>query len=275
MAEKLKVHEADFDSTVKQKKKGKRRGRILALVIVLAGVAAGFYFCASKLFFVKSVLIKDVTEESKFVAAFPYTEEEMLQGMKLEKNSGLYDFTAAEAEKNARINLPYIKEIDVSRRWPSTVVAKTVLEVPTYYVIVDNDFYILSDEIKVLERTESSEKIELNSLIRLDYKTVHSCIVGEKLGISEDIQKIIFDIEAQLVENGVKNEVTSIDVSDKFNLSITYGTKYIVKLGDSKSLSTKLEFMKRIIEDRVGDVVGGVIDVSDEKNREAIYKKFN
>ena len=33
--------------------------------------------------------------------------------------------------------------------------------------------------------------------------------------------------------------------------------------------------MKRIIEDRTGDVVGGTIDVSDEKNREAIYISKN
>ena len=95
------------------------------------------------------------------------------------------------------------------------------------------------------------------------------------MGISEDIENIIYELEEKLLENDVQNEITSINVSDKFNISLTYGTRYVVKLGDSGSLGTKIEFMKRIVEDRTGDVVGGTIDVSDEDNREAIYKKFN
>ena len=272
MAQNINDMEMDFDSTVKRKKRQRIRNTAIAVVIALVLVVIGLYFCSEKLFFVKKIDI--VEQKSEFVGKFPYTEEQMLEGLGIQKGIGLYDFDANKAQKDAKYNLSYIKQIKISRRWPSTVVAKTTLEAPYYYVSVGDDLYIVSDELKVLEKTESSEKIELYSLIYLDCE-IHSCIVGESLGVSEDIAEIIYELDEKMSENGVKNEVSSINASDKFDISITYGTKYVVKLGDSKSLGTKLEFMKRIIEDREGDIVGGTIDVSDEKNREAVYKKFS
>ncbi|MBR2021060.1 MAG: FtsQ-type POTRA domain-containing protein [Clostridia bacterium] len=264
----------DFDATVKSTKRKKIKNVIVAVVVIAIIFLIGFYVCSENLFFVKSVAIKDRTGGEGLFDEFPYTEQEMLKGLGIKVGTGLYDFDARDAEKNAKYNLSYIKEIKISRLWPSTVVAKTVLEKPEYYASVDDELYIIADNLKVLEKTQSPEKIELGSLIYLECTGIHSCIVGEKLGIDEDIEEIILNLEKSLSENRVKNEITSINVSDKFNLSLSYGTKYIVKLGDSKSLGTKIEFMKRIIEDRTDDLVGGTIDVSDEKNREAIYKKF-
>ncbi len=269
------TYEADFDETVRNGRRKKKKGFVITILLMLVLVGVGLYFSATKLFFIKSLDIKDTTEQSEFIAVFPYTQEEMMAGLGIEKDMGLYDFDAKSAENSAKYSLPYIKDIKVTRRWPSTVVAKTLLEVPTYYVSVDNDLYIVSDTLKVLEKTEDFEKIELYSLVHVEYGDLHSCIVGETLGIPDDIAEIMKELYDKLRENNVKNEISAIDVTDKFNLSITYGTRYIVKLGDSKSLGVKIEFMKRIIEDREGDIIGGVIDVSDEKNREAIYKKFN
>ena len=265
--------ETDFDAVVKHSKKKKIRNTVVCLLLLAAIIGAGIYFCFAKLFFVKNLVISE--ENTEFVGAFPYSEDEMLSGLGIEMDMGLYSFDVAEAQKNAKYSLSYIKDIKISRRLPSTVVAKTTLEVPSFYVSVADDLFIVSDSLKVLEKTDSPEKIELYSLMFLECDDIHSCIVGEKLGIPEDTEQLIIELCDNMTEYGVKNEVSSINVSDKFSIFLNYGAKYIVKIGDSKSLGTKLEFMKRIIEDRTGDVVGGTIDVSDEKNREAIYKKFS
>ena len=275
MADSRNIYEADFDNTVKKVRRKKKKGIAFTVFLLIVLVVVGISFCFTNLFFVESVDVKNMTDSKDFVGSFPYTQEQMFEGLGIEKGMGLYDFDANEATKNAKYNLPYIESIKLTRLWPSTVVAKVHLEIPTYYVSVDNDLYIVADSLKVLEKTDDFEKIELYSLIHLECKNIHSCIVGEKIGIPEDIEEIMLELDEKLVENKVKNEVSSIDFSDKFNLSLTYGTRYVVKRGDSKSLGVKIEFMKRIIEDRDGDIIGGVIDVSDEKNREAVYKKFN
>lgn len=269
-----KNNNSDFDVTVSESKKSRRKGVVLSVILVLVLACVGLYFCTTKLFFVQSLDIKDITDEYERLVVFPYTEDEMLEGLGIEKGIGLYDFNAGKAEKNAKFTLPYIEDISVSRRWPDTVTVKAVVELPAYYVAVGNDLYIIADSLKVLEKTRDFERIELYSLIRLDCSSIHSCIVGEKLGIPDDIEEIILELYDNMNTYNVAKDVTGIDVSDKFNVSLMYRTRYTVKLGDTKSLGVKIEFMKRIIEDRVDEPVGGIIDVSDEKNREAVYKKF-
>lgn len=265
---------ADFDATVKKEKIKKIKKRIVAFFVVAVIVVLGLFVCSENLFFVKKMDVKIDTEHEYTSFENPYTDDEMLKGLGIEKGIGLYSFDAKQAENNAKYNLPYINHIKISRRWPSTVVARIKLEMPTYYISVENNLYILSDNLKVLEKTKDFEKIELGSLILLECDTIHSCIVGEKLGIHKDTEDIIYELDEKLCEFEVKKDISRINVSDKFNISIMYKTRYEVLLGDSKSIGTKIEFMKRIIEDRADDVSGGIIDVSDEESREAVYKKF-
>ena len=173
--------ENGFDATVKKSKKNKRKNALIAFVCVCLVLAAGIFYCMSELFFVKSISVKNTSEDDGN-GAFPYSDEEMLEGLGIKTGQQLYGFDVKEAQDNAIYNLAYIKDIKLSRRWPSTVVAKVELENPSFYVSVSDDLYILSDNLKVLERTGNVEKIEVSSLILLQAGKIDNCIVGEKLG---------------------------------------------------------------------------------------------
>ena len=266
--------ENSFDATVKKSKKNKRKNAIVALVCVCLVLAAGIYYCVSELFFVKKILVKNVTENA-VNDAFPYTDEEMLDGLGVEIGQKRYSFDANQAQDNAIYSLAYIKDIKLSRRWPSTVVAKVELENAAFYVSVSDELYVLSDNLKVLERTGNVEKIELSNLILLQPGKIDNCIVGEELGISEDLAGIISDISRELSENSLLGNVSVIDVRDKFDIKLMYSSVFEIVLGDSKNLGSKIDFMKRIIEDRGENSAGGTIDVSSAEKREAVYKKFS
>ena len=266
--------ESSFDATVKNSKRNKRKSAVIALICICLVVSAGLLYCMSELFFVKKILIKNITEGSETVE-FPYTDEEMLTGLGIKKGDELYGFNTKEAQNSAVYNLAYIKEIKLSRRWPSTVVAKVELENAEFYVSVSGDLYILSENLKVLEKTSDAEKIEMYNLILLETGKVDHCIVGEKLGVGDDVADIIRDITKELSEKSLLGNISVIDVKDKFNIKLMYSSVYEVILGDSKSLKTKVDFMNRIIADRGENTAGGTIDVSDAEKREAVYKKFS
>lgn len=263
----------NFDNTVKKSKKHSMKMMVAAIVCALAVVAAGFYFCTSELFFVKKIDVKDVSN-GEYKRDNPYTDEEMLKGLEIEIGTGLYSFDKKKAESNVKYNLPHIKEIKLSRRWPSTVVAKVEYENPAFYISVSDKLYILSENLKVIEKTETAETIEVDSLVFLETGKVDNCIVGEMLGIPEDSIELVEELRKTLDEYSVLRNVKLIDISDKFDVSLMYDSRFEVKLGDSKNLGTKIDFMKRIIADR-GDVSpGGTIDVSNVESKEAVYKKF-
>ena len=262
----------NFDKTVKKHKFNRRKASIIAIASAIAIIVAGTYFCFAKLLFVKAVDVV-VTQES--LIENPYTEEELFIGLGIEKGMGLYAFDAGEAERKAEYNLPYFKEIKVSRRWPGTVVAKVVLEKPEFYCEISDNLYIVSSDLKVLEYTTDARKIKINSLIYLETSGIHNCIVGEELGLENDSKEIISELLPKLEEYGMSDNITSLDVSDRFNIEFMYDTVYLVKLGDIKNLDAKMHYLSKIVEDREGNIGGGIIDLSNVSKKEAKFDKFS
>jgi cell division protein FtsQ len=263
---------AQFDKTVKKHKKKRRKSGVAAFVAAVLLVVAGIYFCYTKLFFVEKA---DIVVTDYNGTSLVYSEDEVLSGLGIQKGDGLYSFASDEVEERAKYTLPYFEEIEVTRRWPSTVVAKVSLEKPMFYCTIADKTYIVSEELKVLENTTDARDIGINSLIFLKASGIHNCIEGEKLGIDEDTDEIIEDLVETLDENDVLDKITGIDVTNKFDISMMYGSVYHVKLDDALNLDTKIRYLKRIIEDRKDNAGGGVIDLRNVDENEAKFDKFN
>lgn len=261
-----------FDKTVKRHKRINKKAKAVAIVAAIIICAVGIYLCFDKLFFVKSIAVEsgDKSDAEKL-----YTQEQLFEGLGIEKGMGLYEFDADDAEKNAKYSLPYFKEIKISRKWPSTVVAKVIPETPSFYCLISDNMYIVSDELKVLECTTDARKIEVNSLIYLKVGGIHNCIEGEKLGVEEDTEQIIDTLVQELSKQGILERITSIDVTDKFDIEMMYDTTYLVKLDDAKNLDSKIHFLTRIVEERKDASGGGTIDLSNVSKKEAKFDKFS
>ena len=262
----------NFDKTVKKYKKKRRKSGFAAFVVALLLIATGLYFCYTKLFFVEKV---DVVISDANGTSLVYSDEEVLSGLGIKKGDGLYSFSASDVEGKAKYNLPYFKEINVSRRWPSTVVVKVSLEKPMFYCTIADKIYIISEDLKVLENTSDARELGKNSLIYLKASGIHNCIEGEMLGVGIDTSEIIFELVEKLDENDILDKITSIDVTNKFDITMMYSSVYFVKLDDAVNMDTKIRYLKRIIEDRKDNPGGGVIDLRNVDENEAKFDKFN
>lgn len=263
----------DFDSVVQTKKKSKRISKILAVLIVVAAAVLGFYMCSEKLLIIKNIEV--VNSETGEITQLPYTEDELMSFLGISKGMKLYEHSASEMEMSAKYSLTYVKNLDVSRRWPSTVVLNVIPESPLYYVTIENNMYILSDELKVIDVTGDVELVETNKLKLLRVASINQCIKGEKILIDKDIEEIILNITSVLETENCLSDVTMINVTDKFGIELMYDTKYIVKLGDSKDLSNKIKMMNAIIKDKSEKIVSGTIDVTKDYGKTGTFKKFS
>lgn len=249
----------------KKIKKSKAKSKVIGFLFIVAIIVVGVYFCYINLFTLKNI---------KIVGDCPYTEQQMMAGMGLEKRMGIYDKTEKEIRSQVKYNLPYINEIDISRRWPHTIVAKVQKAEPTFYISISDDLYILSQGLRVLSKTKSAEDIELNSLILLQIDNVYSCVEGEYIEISQDNSKCLNELVEHLTEHGEFSNISVINIKDKFDIMLQYNSRYEVKLGDTKNLDIKIRFMQKILEKIDSSGVSGVIDVSDEETREGTFKNF-
>lgn len=264
--------ENDFDEVVRRKKKSKRKSRFAAVIIVALIVVLGVYVCNGSLLTVKKVELKSLGEEE---ISLPYTQQELLSGLGLEKGMGLYDIAESELENNARYNLTYIKEMEISRRWPSTVVVRATAENARFYISIDGKIYVLSDELRVLETTDDIEKIEAQKLIILKVSSVKKCVKGDIMDVGKDINEIVVDLSEQLEKEGSLSRITLMDVTDKFNIKLMFETRFEVKIGDSKDLGNKIKMMNEIVKDKQDEMASGVIDVTKDYGKTGSLRKFS
>lgn len=254
-----------LDEVSKDIKKNKAKGRLAGILFLVAIVVVGIYLCYNKFFNLEKLEIQ---------GNCPYTEEEMIKGMGLEKGIGIYDKSQKEIRQSVKYNLPFLNSIKISRRWPSTIVAKVEEAIPTFYIAIGEDLYVLSQGLRVLSITKEVEMIEVNSLVFLQIDDIFSCVEGEYLEISEENQAIIEELVAALGEHNELNNVSVIDIRDRFNISLLYNKTYEIKLGDRKNFDIKIRFMQKILEKIHGTGASGIIDVSDEEAREGTFKNF-
>lgn len=249
----------------RSKEREKNKNRLIAACVLLIIIIAGIVLCYGKLFKIKRLVVS---------GECPYSEEEMLEGMGLAVGDTLYGKTEKEIKQNVKYKLAYIDNIEIYRIWPDTVKAKVEKANPTFYISIEDTMYVLSQSLRVLSKTDDIEKIELEKLVPLEIGGIKSCVEGEYLLADSNSEQIVKDLYDLLNEYEVFDEITYIDVTDRFDIRLTYGTKFTVKLGDKINLEPKIQFMLTIINEKSKDGSGGIVDVSDDEVKEGTFESY-
>ncbi len=257
--------DAQYEQYIKAEKRRGIKNKLVALSFVFAVILVGILAIYIKFFKVEKIEI---------AGECPYSEEQMLEGLGIEKGDGLYDMSDKELSNNLKYNLALVDSAKFSRKWPDTIVVTVEKANPTFYISLDNNLYILSQSLRVLSKTDSIEKIETEGCIYLGAEGIKNCIEGEFLKLDKDAEEIIIELYETLEKIGEISNITAFDVKDKFDISLMYKEKYLVKLGDRRNINHKIQFMNAIIEQKKGDGTNGIIDVSDGDSKEGTFKNF-
>ncbi len=255
-----------LENTKKQLKKTALRKYFLGALALVILVTVCVWFCYNKLFVLKKCIVE-------YDGELGYTTEEIMQGCGISYGMRLYEFSESDIQSNAKYNLPYIHSIEVKRSIPNKVVLKIVPSKPSFYTVIGNDAFVLSQDLKVLSCTDDFEYIESNKLVNVKIADVTSCIAGESLEAKGEETETLKQIYSLLSQNSILQYVDEIDVSNAFDLKFNFKSRYVVKLGDKSNLDLKIRFMISI-EQKLNDTQSGIIDVSDENAKEGVVKHF-
>ena len=252
---------------VRDKKKSSDAAKhFFGAVTLIAVLVVGAWLCYTKFFLISKCEIKCDGE-------LEYTADEVLRGAGLEYGMKLYEVSDGEIAENIVYNLPYIDSVKVKRVWPDKIVFEAVPAVPSMYTTVGDKAFVLSQSLRVLSQTDDFSYIESNRLIHVLFGDIESCVAGEFLTAGGDDAETVMEIYSLLCENDLLSQVDELDITDKFDISFGYKSRFVVKLGDKRNLDLKIRFM-RAIEEKLTDGASGIIDVSDENAKEGIVKPF-
>lgn len=251
--------------TKKQEIARKKRKAFLRLVkwatLILLLIGGGIGFLLSSFFNIKKI---EIVGNNKL------TRDEAISLSQIEIEENTFKLSKNKIKKNIKQNA-YVESVKIKRNLPSTILIEIEERVPTYMITFANAYAYINNQGYFVEI--SKEKLELP--IITGYATKEEDIqLGERL-CTEDLQKLddILQIMKAAESNEIANIVTKINISDKQDYVLELKSeKKTVHVGDTSNLSTKMLYIKEIIEQNK-KIEGEILVNTDLNNKWAIFRK--
>lgn len=248
--------DTNINDYILKKKRRKMRKKIILISIILI-VVLGLILVKTPYFNIKKVVVNN----NSIITKEKIIEENTVL------NQNIFLLNTSSLKKKILSN-PYIKEVKISRKLPNELVIN-VKERNAAFVVIDGaDFYVLNENLIIMEKKKSMDGLQLPTLTGLK---IENRFLGEPMSTDPERIKILKEIGETLVKNKIK--VNSVDVANINNIIINKGEVKIL-LGDEEGLNEKLAKMVNILKDPSGNFEKGYIDISFNGNP-VIYNESN
>ena len=239
---------------IKKKKAILKIVKVLTLIIVIIGVS--IYVALSPLFNIKEI---NVTGNSKL------SKEEIISLSELKTDENTFKVSKKNIKNKVKANA-YIENVKIRRKLPDKVEI-----IATYMIPFANSYIYINNQGYMLEIT--SQKAEMPAIVGISTpeEELHE---GQRL-ISEDLVKLgeVLQIMESANANELVDLITKIDISNRQDYILTLEKeKKAIHLGDVSNLSTKMAYVKKILNDEKG-VEGEILVNTDLTNKGAVFRE--
>ncbi len=262
-----------------QPKPFQRRRFMLQMLTVVAVVLAVF-MGISVFFRVEKVMV---------VGANTLSADRIYEASGIAPGDSLLFFGESAAAGKILAAEPYVKLVTFDIKLPGTVTI-IIEEIPVVYAVkaYEGKWWLMSSDGKL---TEQIDLAQANQYTRIQGVEIIDPVVGQQAvayevprapGSTEPVTVLASDrleaalaITRQLEANQILGKVATMDVSDPYQLSLWYGSRFQVKLGDSSRLEYKLAAVKQAVV-QLENQPNGLIDASYTNNsNEIIFTPFD
>lgn len=154
---------------------------------------------------------------------------------------------------------PYVLNVEIKRKFPSTILIKVQERVPSYYIQISDSFYILDDESRLLE---VKKELINDELIKLEGLELSNIALGDNLLPIDDRRLQWLEEYVKLMKYNTSSiKFTSIDLSDLLNVKLYHHNMKII-IGTLDDLKTKLNKAINILSYENIKDSKGYIDIS-------------
>lgn len=176
----------------------------------------------------------------------------------IKEGNNIFYINLKEAKNNILSN-PYISNVSITRKLPSTIVISVKERDAIFYNNIDNIFYILDKDGIVLQKRDNISGLKLVKLDGIDYS---KCEVGKPI---QDSDKRKLDAVVALGDimknNKVSQGISLVDVNNSVDIKVYYG-EICIKLGNADDMEKKFNKALNILDRQELKGVKGYIDVS-------------
>lgn len=204
-------------------------------------------------------------DKIEVVGKSQYSNEEIISASKIELGTNLFLVKKDLVSENIETKLPYVTNVKVSYKLPTQIKIE-VSTASAKYSIKQNDKYILLDEnFKVLEVNASEDKATGKVLI--SGSTPKNLLAGNSFEVETQEQLESLNLITQAIKKDSLKDVTEINISNKYELSVTYNNRITIILGTEYNLEDKLNHASLICNNNLQESDEGTLDVSTTDKR--------
>ncbi|MCI7499484.1 MAG: FtsQ-type POTRA domain-containing protein [Oscillospiraceae bacterium] len=243
--------------TRKKKKNNSATG-----ILVFLFAAAVFLLLSTTVFFnVENITVSGASN---------YTADEIIEASGIKAGDNLVRTSTDKCVAQIESRLVYIENAKVTRSFPSTLVITVEASVPAANFVCDDYILLISGGGKVLDKIQE-EKAGLLDFMGTD--PMPDLIPGAMFKSSDEHKdNAVKKLMEYFAENGSEN-ITSVDVTDRSEISYTYDGRITVKIGSINDLEYKMKFSEEIIRTKIGEKTEGVLTILSDSSGASFLDK--
>lgn len=242
----------------KKRKLKKKLRKVIGIIAIILSVVAVITVLSLTVFF--------KIDNIKVTGNSLYTTKQITAVLPIDKDKNLFLADTKGAKQKLEKNLPYIYNVTIERKFPSTIIVN-VKEVNIVYAVKNKDksFTLVDTNLKVLDA--SSAKQPKNSIL-IKKLVIQNPVAGEIAEIqNKNIADNIKEITKTIEKLQMGDEITEIYSSDINNNFLLYKGKILFKIGSTKDIEDKV-MSALAATDKLNSTnpeAAGEITISDDK----------
>ncbi len=194
-----------------------------------------------------------------------YTSEEILQFIGVEKGDNLINVRSGVIEESLEKRFAYIKEAKIQKKLPTTLSLELELHEPSMSVELGEDVFLLSSSAKVLDAINGDGEIN-EGVCSITSPFIKECIEGEQIVFeNSEMLDILLDVYSAFEENGLAHRLTSLDITNKFDIKATLDSRFEIIFGTYEEADVKVSLLSAVMSGDLWTDASGVIDISDSR----------
>lgn len=251
-----KIGKGSEDKLYRYRLKRDRRRFVRRIVMPLSALVLLLLMTAMLLqfgFVVKKIEITGVSS---------YTIEEIRNECGIEVKDNMFSLSESVVERTLKQKFPYIKSVKLKKDFPSTVSLTITEEYTTFCYELEGEFFLFNHDFRLMDKFDSLEALtESRNSIYVKIPLPESSIVPQYIQFSDE-NTYVKDFISVLSASSLIESVDSVDLTDKFALSMVCYGEVHVELGDYTQMEDKLSALYRLIGEKEKKMSGSV-DLSD------------
>ncbi len=227
----------------------RRRKRNLSLYYLMIFIFVGICGTILSLTVFFKISAINVTGETK------YDKNSIISASGISLGDNIFRTNYKKAEENIEKKLIYIDSAKITKTLSCQVTIHVEPSVPYANIAYENGYLLTSKTGKILE-TLSEAKENLPIIKGYDPEILEP---GEKLKSKKSESEGLFEEILNTISNvGMKN-ITTIDITDKYNIKLSYENRISIELGSINELEYKIKYANQLISSKISKTKEGTL----------------